>query len=221
MIEMKQEETTQAVPQTWETAIVIPLIQNILGGLAVGAFLAILSYGWAEGNQLPVDQDALMHWAEIVGAAVCCAATFVRFFGDDVGLLTGAYRKGQQSRDAEVAALQLELRAALDATKAVEVNGTKGATDKQQELLHRAKRDAMKLVEVAFNGDAISRSAMGSRGMGRWDWERACQLLKAAGVLDGDGNIAVRTPAQAQRAINQRLSTDQHLAQDGEFTTRW
>lgn len=221
MIEMKQEETTQAAPQTWETAIVIPLIQNIVGGLAVGAFLAILSYAWAEGNQLPVDQDALMHWGEIVGAAVTCAATFVRFFGDDVGLLTGAYRKGQQSRDAEVAALQLQLRSALDAQKAVEVNGTKGATDKQQELLQRAKRDAMKLVEVAFNGDAISRAAMAVRGMGRWDWERACQLLKASGVMDGDGNVTVRTPAQAHRAIDQRLSTDQHLAQDGEFTTRW
>lgn len=214
------EQETQT-PVTWETAVVIPLTQNIVGGLAVGAFLAILSYAWADANTLPVDQDQLLRWALIIGAAVCCAATFVRFFGDDVGLLTAAYRKGQRSRDVEVAALQLELRAALDAQKAVEVNGTKSATDKQQELLQRARRDAMKLIEVAFNGDSISRAAMAGRGMGRWDWERANQLLKAAGAMDADGNITVRTPAQAQQAVDQRLATDKNLSQDGEFTTRW
>lgn len=218
MIEQKQ--TTQN-PATWETAIAIPLTQNIIGGLAVGAFLTVLSYAWANVNTLPVEQDQLIHWALIIGAAVCCAATFIRFFGDDVGLLTAAYRKGQHSRDAEVAALQLELRAALDAQKAVEVNGTKSTTDKQQELLNRARRDAMKLVEVHFNGDSISRAAMADRKMGRWDWERANQLLKAAGAMDGDGNITARTPLQAQQALDQRLTTDTNLAQDGTFTTRW
>jgi hypothetical protein len=217
---MNEQETTQ-IPVTWETAIVIPLVQNVVGGLAVGAFLAVLAFAWADANTLPVEQEQLIRWALIVGAAVCCAATFVRFFGDDVGLLTAAYHKGQRSRDAEVAALQLELRAALDAQKAVEVNGTKSATDKQQEMLQRAKRDAMKIVEVAFNGDSISRAAMAGRGMGRWDWERANQLLRAAGAMDGDGNITTRTPAQAQQAVDQRLTTDQNLAQEGTFTTRW
>ena len=165
---IEQEQTTQ-IHVTWETAIVIPLTQNIVGGLAVGAFLAVLSYAWADANTQPVEQDTLIRWALIIGAAVTCAATFIRFFGDDVGLLTVAYRNGQRSRDAEVAALQLELRASLDAQKAVEVNGTKSATDKQQELLQRARRDAMKLVEVHFNGDSISRAAMADRKMGRWD----------------------------------------------------
>ena len=217
---IEQEQTTQ-IHVTWETAIVIPLTQNIVGGLAVGAFLAVLSYAWADANTQPVEQDTLIRWALIIGAAVTCAATFIRFFGDDVGLLTVAYRNGQRSRDAEVAALQLELRASLDAQKAVEVNGTKSATDKQQELLQRARRDAMKLVEVHFNGDAISRAAMADRKMGRWDWERANQLLKAAGAMDGDGNVTVRTPAQAQQAVDQRLATDKNLAQEGTFTTRW
>ena len=218
---MIEQEKTTHIQVTWETAIIIPLTQNIVGGLAVGVFLAVLSYVWADINTLPVEQNTLIHWALIVGAAVTCAATFLRFFGDDVGLLATAYRKGQCSRDAEVAALQLELRAALDAQKAVEVNGTKSATDKQQELLHRAKRDAMKLVEVHFNGDSISRAAMAGRGMGRWDWERANQLLKAAGAMDGDGNITACTPAQAQQALDQRLATDKTLSQEGTFTTRW
>lgn len=217
---MNEQETTQ-IPVTWETAIVIPLVQNVVGGLAVGAFLAVLAFAWADANTLPVEQEQLIRWALIIGATVCCAATFVRFFGDDVGLLTAAYRKGQRSRDTEVAALQLELRAALDAQKAVEVNGTKSAIDKQQELLQRARRDAMKIVEVAFNGDSISRAAMAGRGMGRWDWERANQLLRAAGAMDADGNITTRTPAQAQQAVDQRLTTDQNLAQEGTFTTRW
>lgn len=220
MIEQLEQEQTQ-IPVTWETAIVIPLVQNIIGGLAVGAFLAILAYAWADANTLPVEQDQLLRWALIIGATVCCAATFVRFFGDDVGMLAGAYRKGQKSRDAEIAALQLELRAAFDAHRAVEVNGTKSAVDKQQELVQRARNDAMKLVEVAFNGDSISRSAMNGRGMGRWDWERASRLLRAAGAMDGDGNITVRTPAQAQQAVDRQLATDKNLAQDGTFTTRW
>ena len=94
---IEQEKTTQ-IQVTWETAIIIPLTQNIVGGLAVGVFLAVLSYVWADINTLPVEQNTLIHWALIVGAAVTCAATFLRFFGDDVGLLATAYRKSRCSK---------------------------------------------------------------------------------------------------------------------------
>lgn len=219
MIDTRKPETTTNILPTWMTAVVIPLTQNILGGLAVGAFLALVAYGWADANAQPIEQDEIVHWALIVGGAVASAATFIRFFGDDVGLIASAYRQGQQSRDAEVAALQLELRTAFDAQRSVEVDGSKSVNDRHLELRHRARRDALKLIEVAFQGDAISRSAMGGRGMGQRDWERAARLLRAASVMDESGSITARNPATAIKGVDERLAADKGFGVG--FTPRW
>src|SRR3954466_153699 len=78
--------------QTWTADIFVPLTQNICGGAALGGlgfigFVAVSEWHhivWYAG-------DALL-WCLLLGAAVTCLMTVIRFFGNDLGLLTTAYK---------------------------------------------------------------------------------------------------------------------------------
>lgn len=202
--------------QSWTDNVIVPLVQNILGGAATAGLLAI-SYtaytGATPGN-------SVLLWCYLAGGALTCLATLTRFFADDLGLLVRAYRVGQRSRDGQIAALELELRTATDAMTASEADGMMvSATRKHLEFYERARKDAAKLIEVHFNGDSIARTAMGARGLGQRDWERATRLLKASGVMNGDGSIIVRNPSQALRLIDVRMKED--AGRGDSYTPSW
>lgn len=197
------QTATRPEPTTWASHVLIPLAQNVAGGAAVAGLgaMGVAAYG------LPVDSDAGL-WCAFGGAAVTCLITITRFFGDDIGLIAAAYRAGQHSRDAQIAALELELRASRDAQAAAEADGNQATTDKRrEEFRQRARKDAATIVAVHFDGDSIARSAMSKRGIAQRDWERAMRLLKMAGVVNGDGNMIATSPAQAIRAVDARLAS--------------
>ena len=200
--EDEREKPTQRIPPpTWASHVLIPLAQNVAGGMAVWG-LGLIGYMTIQYTRaLPWDLDGARLWCGFVGGAVTCLVTVIRFFGDDLGLLASAYKLGQASRDAEIANLQLMLRALRDAKTSAQAAGTDNAEKREQEFMQRSKADARKLIEVHFNGDSISRQALATRGMGQRDWERAVRLLKAAGVMDADGAIGVKSPALALKAI--------------------
>lgn len=87
--------------------VIIPLIQNLMGGLAVaGALLTVLAgiylySGWWD------DRAGLS--ALCVGALVLCVATFIRFFADDFGLLKKAYQAGADQAEGRIDTLNREL----------------------------------------------------------------------------------------------------------------
>lgn len=209
------QTATRPEPTTWASHVLIPLAQNVAGGLAVAGLGAIGVAAWGA----PVDGVAGL-WCAFGGAAVTCVITITRFFGDDLGLIAAAYRAGQRSRDAQIAALELELRASRDAQAAAEANGEQTTSAKRvEEKIQRARKDALKIIEVHFAGDSIRRSAMAGRNMGQRDWERAMRLLVAAGVVNGDGAVAVRSPGQAVQAVDAKLAT---LAERGKtFQPAW
>lgn len=206
-------------PPTWASHVLIPLAQNIAGGLAVWGMGLIAYMTIQYARAMPWDMDGARVWCGLAGGAVSCFVTIIRFFGDDLGLLAAAYKAGQRSRDTEIANLQLMLRAMRDAKTSAQAAGTDNAEKREQEFMQRAKRDARKLIEVHFNGDSTSRKAMETRGMGQRDWERAVRLLKAAGVMDADGAIGVKSPALALKAIDARLRDDR--AHGETFTPAW
>lgn len=203
---------------TWAGHVLIPVAQNLLGGAAVSGLvliayvtvLAWLNLAWSV-------YDAKLGCL-LIGGLVTCVVTVVRFFGDDLGIVRAAYRAGQQSRDAQIAALQLELRATHDAQNAAEAGGG-SPVRKRQELLQRARADCGRIVAVHFDGDAITRKAMAGRNMGQRDWERAMRLLMAAGVVDGDGVVVAKSPNQALKAVDERLATD--TERGATFTPAW
>lgn len=190
--------------QAWASNVLVPLTQNILGGAASTGLALIIWTAWTGGQP----NETIMLWCGLIGGALACAATLTRFFSDDLGLLAKAYHLGQESMQAQISALELELRSATDAVNAVEADGSLSAARKQNEYILRANKDAVKIVEIHFQGDSIARSAMATRGMGQRDWERASRLLKAAGVVNGDGAVQVRNARQALRLLDQQVQAD-------------
>lgn len=219
-IDPTQINQVQPEPVTWAGHVLIPLTQNLLGGVAVGAlgYLSTMAvsnyYGWH------IDADGVQLWCEIAGGLVASVVTITRFFGDDLGIIRAAYVAGQRSRDAQVSSLELEIRALRDANHAAQASGNAAsATKREGEFYIRAHNDAKTLIRVHFNRDSIRRAAMVQRGMGQRDWERAAGLLKAAGVMDGDYNITARTVTQAFKAIDERIKADS--GRGDNFTPAW
>lgn len=207
-------------PPTWSSHVLVPLTQNILGGIAVGG-LGFIGFAATQTwrNVLWFADDALL-WCALAGGAVTCVITVVRFFGDDLGIIAKAYSAGQHSRDGQVNALMLEIRTLRDANHAAQADGTaSSATKREAEFMQRAYKDAQTLIKVRFAGDSIKRAAMAERGMGQQDWQRAIRLLKASGVMNNDGVIVVKTAKQALDALDGRIKADREHGD--KFTPAW
>lgn len=187
---------TTAPPQTWTADVGVPLIQNVLGGVATSGIAAI---AWRMAGPLPGDW-----WVPVAlaGSAVACVATLTRFFADDVGVVTLAYNAGRRSRDAEVNALHLQVREAQDAMTLAGQRPEASTTIAKQLLVAQTTlKHAHLLLQVAYSGDGIGRAAMAQRGIGQRDWERAMRLCKAAGVVDDLGQLRIRNHRDAVRAV--------------------
>ncbi len=206
----------QSAPVTWIGHVLVPLTQNMLGGVAVAGLGAIA----VQAVTGEVTSQALV-WCALVGGAVACGFTVLRFFGDDLGIVTGAFRAGRRSRDAQVAELQLQLRSMQEAVQAH--GGMPSAQLAQrQQMAQKAQANAALMIKVAFSGDNISRSAMLDRGVGQRDWERAMSLLKAAGVLDAQGQLTPRqTPKAALQAVDALVANDMKRLSDNRFMPGW
>lgn len=206
-----EQETKEEIKVTWASHVWIPLSQNLAGGVAV-AGLFLVAVVAVQG-----DVNAWGLWAGLSGATVAFAATFVRFFADDFGIVWAAYQAGQRSRDAEVNALQLELQAALSSAHL----DPSSAQQKRTEQMQRARKDVVRILDIHFGGGATTRAALSAVGMGQRDWERAMRLLRAAGCINEDGQMLARSPQQALRAIDGRLSDDQAFAGNGRYSPAW
>jgi hypothetical protein len=215
--------TLQAQPQeqqTWTADILVPLTQNICGGAALGALGFIGFVAVSEWRRLIWYADDALLWCILLGCAVTCAMTVIRFFGDDLGLITGAYKAGQRSMLPRISALETNLQATSDVLQG-KYEHTSEET-RLKEVLARARLDAERLIRLYFEGQKIDRKSMVERGMGQRDWERARRLLQGAGVLGGDGKFVMQTPAEAIQQLTERCATDaKQQAKHRAFTPAW
>jgi hypothetical protein len=180
--------------QTFATDIFIPLLQNVLGGGAVAGLCGIAGLVLSQAAGRTPNLATLAVWCLMIGSAVTCTVTVIRFFGDDIGLVRFAYQRGQNSMRLRVNALELELQAAraqlaqvLGKTKAVP------STPALQQL-ERAYTAANHLIHWHFEDLPIDRRSCESRNMAQSDWRRARHLLLASGVMDGEGCAATTLP---------------------------
>jgi hypothetical protein len=146
-----------------------------------------------------------------------------RFFADDVGIVTAAYRAGASSRNAEVNALHLQLREQADAmTLAGDAPSAATVQAKQLIVAQTTIKHAKLMLQVAFSGDAISRDAMAQRNVGQRDWERAVRLLRAAGVIDELNQLKTRDHRQALKAVETLYSNGYTtMQQRGNYRPAW
>ena len=173
--------------QTLATAILIPLLQNIIGGGAVAGLCVIGGASLGYLTREPQAWEVTLSAGLLLGGAVTCLVTVVRFFGDDIGLLRWAHQRGQASRQARVQALELELQAAR--TQLAQALGRSKAAPPTaaQQHLERIYAAAQHLVYWHFERLPIDRRSCERRNMAQSDWRRARHLLVAAGVMDEQG----------------------------------
>ena len=210
----------QLKPQTWTTDIFVPLANNIFGGAALGALGFIGFVAISEWRHILWYTDDALLWCILLGAAATCIMTVIRFFGDDLGLITGAYKAGQRSMLPRISALETNLQATSDV-----LNGKyehTGDEARLKEVLTRARTDAERLIRLYFEGQKIDRKSMVARGMGQRDWERARRLLQGAGIIAGTGQLVSQTPAEAIEQLQAKYVTDAtHKGQRRTFTPAW
>src|SRR5256885_741914 len=210
----------QLEQQTWTADILVPLTQNICGGAALRALGVIGFVAVSEGRQVLWHAADALLWCLLLGSAVTCLMTVLRFFGDDLGLITSAYKAGQRSMLPRISALETNLQATSDV-----LQGTYAHTSEEarlMEVLARARTDAERLIRLYFEGQKIDRKSMVERGMGQRDWERARRLLQGAGIVAGDGTFVMQTPAEAIEQLHTRYALDaKHTGQQRAFTPAW
>ena len=185
-----------ARPQTFTADIFVPLLQNLIGGLACGGLGAISAIAVGRWWDQPLATESLLIWCGLLGGFVACAATLVRFFGDDFGLVRMAYRRGRESSQGRIHALELELQQtrtelARVLGKSRSVPSTKAAQSAEQIYVA-----AQRLIRWHFEHLPIDRRSCEQRNMGQREWRRARQFLMAAGVMD-ESSITVSTPVEA------------------------
>ena len=207
-------------PQTWTADILVPLTQNICGGAALGTLGFIGFVAISEWRHIHWMADDALLWCSLLGAAVTCLMTVIRFFGDDFGLITSAYTAGQRSMLPRISALETNLQATSDALHSKHEHTSTEA--KLIEVLARAGTDAERLIRLYFEGQKIDRKSMLARGMGQRDWERARRLLYSAGILAGTGHFVPQTPAEVLAQLQARYARDATRAgKQRAFTPTW
>jgi hypothetical protein len=220
----EQPEETQNLasqrPPTWETHIVIPLVQNVAGGIAVFALCWTVTVGLGQYFLWAVLLKELSFWSAVIGGTVTATMTIIRFFGDELGLLTAAYRLGKRSADAQINALTAE-NEQLRAT-AREMSGipTNHRAQEMLERLERAQSDAEHLLALAYGGQSIAREQVKAY-LPQRSWERAIQLLRSAGCFDSSGALSEPNLALALGRLRSYADTDRQRADSASWRPAW
>lgn len=206
--------------QTWTADIFVPLTQNICGGAALGALGFITFVTLHEWRQIPWQAEDAILWCTLLGSAVACIMTVMRFFGDDLGMVTIAYKAGQRSMLPRISALETNLQATNDVLQGKHEQTSDEA--RLKEVLARACTDAERLIRLYFEGQRIDRKSMTNRGLGQRDWERARRLLQGAGIIAGDGKFIIQTPAEAIQLLHECYALNaNHKANQKTFIPAW
>lgn len=203
---------------TWSSHIGIPLVQNIVGGLFVAAGGVALCLGVARGAELHLNIESVTFWNGLVGILVASAATTVRFFGDDLGLITAAYDAGLTAADDRINGLVAENQRLLATVRELRP-ATQRAADKV-ERIDAAQADAETLLTMAHNRQPISREKV-AQWCPQRRHERAIQLLKAAGTMTQEGQLVDRNLGLSLQRLQAYTSVHKERTTSGNYVGGW
>ncbi len=213
------EAQEDELPVTWASHVLIPLAQNMVGGVFVAVAVGAVAIAVARLLDTRLDMADLQFWCIICGVMVCASATCVRFFGDDLGLIKVAYDAGVKSADNQINGLTAENQRLLATVR--EIRGqapTHRATEKVEQI-DNAQKDAEELLNLAHNRQPIAREKV-SAWLPQRRWERAIQLMRAAGTLDGN-SLADRNLGQSLAKLRAYTSTHKERISNGNYVAKW
>lgn len=189
--------------------VIVPVLQNLLGGLGAGIVVWLLVVGLLglSGQAIP---DALRYIAGGMGGLVASLATTFRFFGDELGIGQKLYRLGQDSQQGTIKALRVELNAANEMIVGLRRNGN-AAPQNQLDRRTLLVRDARRILAWYYQGADITRRECETRGMTQPAWNKAMGLLTAANLRD-DRGFLYPTLKEAKTALTDYLSELDGLA---------
>lgn len=217
-------EQTQATvspePTTFMTHVVIPLLQNLVGGLAVGVLCSVVAIGLGRYFLWQIILDELKIWSLLAGLLVTSLATVVRFFGDDLGIVLAAYRLGRRSADRQISALVAEVEQLRAAARELRASQPSHRAQDMLERIEKAQSDAEQLLGLAYAGQSISREKV-SAFISQRPWERAINLMRAAGCLDGSGNLTEPNLGVALKRLRGHVERDRERAAGGNWLPKW
>lgn len=176
---------------SWDGSIVVPLTQNIVGGVAVAILISVLAVAYCRALGRIVDIQAMLWIAGTIGVSVAAVFTIVRFFGDDLGLFVAAYRAGQRYADEQIQAVRQEndtLRAQLETARAQGRPALERLAAKQD----RSQANAITLLTLGYTKgvSAMAANKVIGHELSDPEWRKARQLLVAAGCIDAStGNL--------------------------------
>lgn len=174
--------------------IIIPLVQNLIAGVAIGILGGIVLYA------LGLLRTDTIGAAFAGGLAVACFVTIFRFFADDVGILGWAHKQGRASRQLEVNAMKAELEAektrhrdtkrekeALEYTiHALETNGRYVPAESTDDPTFK---DAQTLIDewARKSYEPPTQRGMAAIGWTPQRYAKALSYLGSKGVVDRNG----------------------------------
>lgn len=209
------QQQQMAMPETWETHIVIPVVQNILGGVAFGGLWVTIAYTF--GYSIT---DDLLTSAAVFGISVAFAITIPRFFGDDLGLIWLAQKVGRATADAQISGLVSQNEQLRATIKEMRGSGQNTGSDMLAKI-ERSHADAQHLLGLAYGGMSIAREKV-QPAMTQRPWERAINLLRAAGCLEGNGALADRNLGVALKRLEEYKIEDIQRANSGrDWRPKW
>ena len=186
--ELRQYAMGQGVTeQTLTGSVLVPILQNVAGGIGAGGLFAIVAGAIAAPIGFPIGQGLAVASA-LFGLAVTCLFTMTRFFSDEVGIGKRLYAMGAKSRQPEIDALRAESTAALLEIVELKRGGAVAPTSKSVKR-EAVIRDGVKLLKWAYTGAALDRRSCEGRGMSQTSWAKARRLLVASGLLTEDGTV--------------------------------
>ena len=215
-------DTQQPIPKpaTWESEIIIPLTQNLAGGIASTLLLAMLTYAWNNSNHLANDLNNILTWSGLAGASVTSLATLIRFFADDVGLISAAYKAGQRSRDEEMQRLNRQ----ISILEQQPGKPPPAAASEINQRLGKMKGDydnAKRLITILLDGGNISRNS-GEHDLTQRPWERAVSLIEKAKVYQhSDRQLLITSRSEAMKTLTEFFKEQLEMANNTAFQPAW
>lgn len=206
MLTPVEQQATSPPPQSLEQHVIVPLLQNIAGGIAAGT----LTYIGFAVTGTAVDQ---LFWALVTGITTTSLATIVRFFGDDLGIVAAAYRAGAASRTEEINRLTNELAALHTALTGQQRTATSATKTSKLDMLKRSYDHARIMAENGIRGRPIDRRTCNNQyQIGEVDFGRAYRLLQEAGIRNQQDTFTITQVSEAKQKLHAYFNYHYQLA---------
>jgi hypothetical protein len=191
--------------QTWMSAVVVPVVQNVAGG--VGAFLVSALGLTIAGVELTTALIAALY----IGGFVLGLFLIIRAFRDEVRFVVGTWAEHHDA--ARIADLAQRLRLAEQALG-------KARSENLVINRHEPREAAEALILAAYAGQSIARAESLARGMTRAGWDHGHAILIKAGVINATNALLLPDANTALAAVARHLagSRQQVRTQDGDWT---